>query len=96
MVAPSFLSTLFFSLVVAAQTVEQKASLSQLRFAKRVSANLNNIVNLDRLRVNAIKGFNNFGVISSSADNVGVTYIASVGVGRPPTNCKWLQHLATD
>jgi hypothetical protein len=88
MVAPFFLSALFFALAAAAQTIERKASLSQLRFSKRVSASLYNIVNLDRLRVNAIKGFNVFEVINSSAENIGVTYIASVGVGRPPTICK--------
>jgi hypothetical protein len=97
MVAPSFLSTLFFALAVAAQTVERKALPSQLRFTKRVSASLYNIVNLDRLRVNAIKGFNVFEVFSnSSAENIGVSYIVSVGVGSPPTICKWLQHLVAD
>ena len=96
MVAPSFLSTLFFALGVAAHTVERKASLSKLRFTKRVSASLYNIANLDRLRVNAIKGFNNFEVINSSAENAGTTYIASVGVGQPPTTCKWLQQFETD
>ena len=96
MITPSFLSTLFFALAVAAQTVEQKAPFSQLRFSKRVSSSLYNIANLDRLRVNAIKGFKDFEVINSPAENVGIAYIASVGVGLPPTTCKWLQQLVAD
>ena len=92
----SFLSTLFFALAVAAQTVEARAPLSQLRFSKRVSSSLYNIANLDRLRVNAIKGFKDFEVINSPAENVGIAYIASVGVGLPSTTCKWWQQLVTD
>ena len=40
---------------------------------------------------------NRAGIISSPATNdYVVSYVASVGVGDPPTNCKWLQHLVTD
>ena len=100
MVAVSFLSTLL-ALAVAAHPVEQKASLVQLRFAKRVRTGPNNIVKQDRLRVNNIKagkaqGLENRAAISSPADNQIVSYVASVGVGSPPTKCKWLQHFAAD
>jgi cathepsin E len=92
MVAASFLSTLFFALAlaVAAHPVEQKASRAQLRFVKRVN---HNPVKQDQLRVNSIigkagKGLSNREVINSPADNRAVTYIASIGVGNPATNCK--------
>lgn len=98
MVTASFLSTLFLAsaVQVAAQPVDGKAccdcetsSLAQLSFAKRVIASPYSILNLDRLRVNVIKGLNIFEVISSPAENdVSTMYIASVGVGSPPTSCK--------
>ena len=56
MVAASFLSTLLLALAVAAHPVEQKASLVQLRFAKRVSTGLNNIVIRDRLQYEGWQG----------------------------------------
>ena len=34
--------------------------------------------------------------INTPADNIAVSYIATVGVGSPPTNCKWFQHLVAD
>ena len=88
MVAASFLSTLFFALAVAAHPVEQKASLARLPFVKLVSGNP---VKQDHLRVNSIKGLSalsNRAVVSSEAENRAVTYVASVGVGSPATNCK--------
>ena len=96
MVVASFLSILFLSFAVAAETVKQAESLSKLFLTKRVSA-IRNIVNLDRLRVNNIMGYEVFNVISSSAEIVNATaYLATIGVGCPPTNCKWLQPLVVD
>ena len=94
MVAVSFLSTLFFALAVAAHPVqvEQRAALGRLSFVKRVN---HNPVKQDQLRVNSIKaakGLSNRDVINSPAENRAVTYIATIGVGSPATNCKWLQH----
>ena len=93
MVAVSFLSSLFLVLAVAAHPLDQKASHAQLRFTKRVSADLSNLVKQDLLRVNNIKAakaqsIENRDVINSPADNRAVTYVASVGVGSPATNCK--------
>ena len=90
-VAPSFLSTLFLAFAVAAHPVEQKAPgpLARLPFVKVVSGNP---LNQDQLRVESIKGkvqgVKNRAVISSQAENRAVTYIASIGVGSPATNCK--------
>ena len=93
MVATSFLSTLFIALAVAAKPVERKASAPTLSFTKHVSGG--DIVELDRLRIDLFKGIDIFGpgISSSPAENRAVTYIASVGVGSPPTYCKWLQPL---
>ena len=90
MVAASFLSALFLSLAVSAKSVEQ-ASFKTSPFTKVVTENANrHIVNLDRLRVNYILGYDVFDVISSSIENVNATvYLATVGVGCPPTDCKW-------
>ena len=93
MVAASFLSTLFFALAVAASPLEKKASLPKLRLTKRVSTNPGNLVKLDRLRANNIKAakvpsVENRDVINSPAENRAVIYVASIGVGSPPTNCE--------
>lgn len=94
MLAASFLSTLFFFIAVAAHPVERAASLPQLSFTKRVGDGLYNIVEQDLLRANFIKGIDIdiFGVFSSGAENRAVSYVASVGVGSPPTNCRCFQH----
>ena len=92
MLAASFrvLPTLLLSLAiqVAAEPVERAESFTKLLLTKRVGAN-RNIVNLDRLRVNNIMGYDIFDAISTSADSVNASvYLATVGVGCPPTNCK--------
>lgn len=90
MVATSFLSTLFLALAVAAKPVERRATLAQLSFTKHVGGG--DVFKLDRLRVEILKrieGVLEFGPgISSPAENRAVSYIASVGVGSPPTYCK--------
>lgn len=95
MIAASLLSTLLLAMAVAAQPVEQRAShpsLVKLAFTKRVT-NSGNLVRQDQLRANIIKGgkaqdLKNRGVINSVADNRAITYVASVGVGSPATNCE--------
>ena len=91
MVATSFLSTLLLALAVAAKPIEERAPLQQLSFSKHVSGG--NLFKLDRLRVVGLlkKIESIFGPgpgISSPAENRAVSYIATVGVGSPPTNCK--------
>jgi hypothetical protein len=89
MVATSFLSTLFIALAVAAKPVERRdASLPTLSFSKRVTDG--NLMKLDHSRIDFLKGIHIFGpgISSSPATNKAVTYVASVGVGSPPTYCK--------
>ena len=98
MVATSFLPTLLLALAVAAKPLEQRASesLVDLSFIKVVSGG--NLFELDQLRAKLFKKlripfFFGPGIASSPADNRAVSYIATVGVGSPPTNCKRLQQL---
>ena len=91
MVAAFFLSTLFLALAVAAGPVERKASKS-LAFTKRVK-HCSDIVKHDSTRrdhliTSKIRDLKSRAVINSPAENRAVTYVASVGVGSPATNCK--------
>ena len=89
MVATFVLSTFFLSLAVAAKPLEQAASFTKLLLTKRTVTGSRNIVNMDRLRVNNIIGHDIFDVISTSVENVNASgYLATVGVGCPPTYCK--------
>lgn len=90
MVAASLLSTILLALAVAAQPLEQRATVVKTPFNKRVSKG-SNLVKQDQLRASNIKGTNslkNRDVINSPAENRAVSYIASIGVGSPNTNCK--------
>ena len=95
MIAASVLSTLLLTLAVTAHPVEQAGSLARLSFTKRIIDEVFNIVEHDLQRVKFIQGIDIFG-LNSPAVNKAVAYVASVGVGSPPTNCKWLQHLVAD
>ena len=93
MVAASLLSTLL-ALAIAAKPVKQNSSLVKLAFVKRVSTGTTILVKQDRLRVNNIKagkvqGLENH-ADSAPAENRAISYVASIGVGYPPTDCKWL------
>jgi cathepsin E len=95
MIAASLLSTLLLAMAVAAQPVEQRAShpsLVKLAFTKHIIHG-GNLVRQDQLRANIIKGdkaqdLKNRDVVNSQAQNIAVTYVASVGVGSPATNCE--------
>ena len=92
MVAASVLSTLLLTLAVTAHPAEQAGSLARLSFTKRIIDEVFNIVEHDLRWVKFIKGVDTsnsdiFGH-SSPAVNKAVSYVASVGVGSPPTNCK--------
>ena len=89
MVAASILSTLLLIVAASANPVEQRdASLPQLAFVKVVNGG--NIVSQAQSQLNKIMGINAGPAkgINSPADNRAVSYIATVGVGSPPTNCK--------
>jgi cathepsin E len=97
MVAASLLSTLLFALAVVAQPAKPTTSQVKLGFSKRIISTGTGPINLveqDRLRANYLKAGNpqalqgRSAVLSSPADNRAVSYIATVGVGSPPTNCK--------
>ena len=93
MVVVSFFSTLLFSLAVTAHPVERApGSFPQsLGFTKYIIDEVFNIVEQDLLRIDFIKGIyvDIFG-LNSPAVNIALpaVYIATVGVGKPPTNCK--------
>lgn len=90
MLATSFLSTLFLALAATAHPVERADSFPQLSFTKSISDQVFNIVEQDLLRAGFFQGINfaNIFGVNSPALNKAVTYVASVGVGSPPTNCK--------
>ena len=93
MLAPSLLSTLFFTLAVATCPFERKTSFAKLPFQKRFSESEDylDIVRGDRRRADIFKGNE---VYSSPAKNIAVSYVASVGVGSPPTTCKCFEALS--
>ena len=91
MVASSFVSALFFALTVVAHPFERTPSLPHLAFTVRVGKGVCKIVDQDRLRFGSMnKGIESdiFKIFNTQTDNRATMYVASVGVGSPPTNCK--------
>ena len=89
MVAAAIVSTLLLFLAASAKPVEQRDTpLAQLSFVKLVT--VGNLVSQAQSRLNRMKGIDNGPAegINTPADNRAVSYIATVGVGSPPTNCK--------
>ena len=96
--AASLLTTLLLALSIVATPVEVRTPRVTLPLAKRINANGGaiNLVQLDQARAAALKGrgaaiqsgkIDRRDVINIPADNMGVSYIASVGVGSPATTC---------
>ena len=99
MVFATLLTTVFLALAVAADPIPVKRSLVTLPIARRINLNGINILEHDQLRAKALKatgearaaGLSDRGIVSPSfAENEGVSYVASIGVGSPPTQCKRL------
>ena len=98
MFAPSLLSTLLLALAAAAtparQVVTVRSGPVSLPISRRLNGNLHNLYRNDLKRANALirRGSgqdNGFAELASTpADNTDVSYIASVGVGSPPTQCE--------
>jgi len=99
MLAPSLLSTLLLALAVAATPVHPVVTVRDspvtLPISRRLNkANVRNLYRHDLKRANALKGRVSgqasvlSGLASTPADNVVGSYIASVGVGSPPTQCE--------
>jgi hypothetical protein len=89
--AASFFSTLFFALAVTAHPVERAPGpFPQTGFTKHIIDEVFNIVEQDLRRIDFIKGIDIFDIfgLNSPAVNRAVSYIATIGVGNPPTNCK--------
>ncbi|KAJ3555659.1 hypothetical protein NM688_g2453 [Phlebia brevispora] len=92
----STLSTLAIAttVVMASPTTVHKRSPISLPFAKVINATgVLNIVAHDLARYKALRSpaksaTSQDSVISAPADDIGMSYIASVGVGTPPTFCK--------
>ena len=99
MVFATLLTTVFLALAVAADPIPVKRSLVTLPISRRINLNGRNILEHDQLRAKALKargearaaGLSDRGIVSPSfAENEGVSYVASIGVGSPPTQCKRL------
>jgi len=95
----ALLTTLLLASSVAANPVVINRSPVTLPISRRVNfTSIHNLVRHDQARAKALKAkgsakaagvsFHNDAVISSPADNQAVVYIATVGVGIPPTNCE--------
>jgi cathepsin E len=95
----ALLTTLFLAFSVAANPVVINKSPVTLPLSRRVNfTSIHNLVRHDQARAKALKAkgaakaagvsFHNDAVISSQADNQAVSYVASVGIGIPPTTCE--------
>jgi len=93
------LTALLLAFSVAANPVVINRSPVTLPISRRVNlTSVHNLVRHDQARAKALKAkgaakaagvsFHNDAVISSPADNQAVFYVATVGVGIPPTNCE--------
>ena len=82
----ALLTTLLFALSIAANPVLVNRSPVTLPISRQV--NLTSVLNLllhDQVRAKALKGH----IVNEPIQNQAVSYVASVGVGSPPTTCKY-------
>ena len=95
----TLLTTLLFTLSVAANPVLVNRSPVTLPLSRRVNlTSIHNLVRHDQARAKALRAratakatglpLHSDAVINEQVENRGVSYIASVGVGSPPTTCK--------
>jgi len=97
----TLLATLLLAFSVAANPVVINRSPVTLPISRRVNfTSIHNLVRHDQARAKALKAkgaakaagvslnFHSDAVISSPADNQAVTYVATVGIGIPATNCE--------
>ena len=94
----TLLTTLLFALSVAANPVLVNRSPVTLPLSRQVNlTSVHNLLRHDQDRAKALKargaakatGLNIDAVINEPVDNQAVSYIASIGVGTPPTTCKY-------
>ena len=91
------LTTLLFALSIAASPVLVNRSPVTLPLSRRVNlTSVHNLLRHDQARAKALKvraaakatGLHTDAVINEPVDNQAAHYVASVGVGSPPTTCK--------
>jgi cathepsin E len=106
MVPTTLWTTLLLAFAVAAKPISRAESFVKLPVTRRVNpANGNNIVRHDQQRAETLKAKGNAittgnikalqslavsNAINSPVENQLVSYVATVGVGSPPTDCKSL------
>ena len=99
MIPTSLLTNILLATAIAASPVIVEKSLVTLPISRSVNiANVQDLLRHDQIRAKALKAkgearaagisLHSDDVISSQANNQGVSYIATVGVGSPATNCK--------
>ena len=87
MIAASFLFTLFLTLAIRVNATSSVTS--PLTKVVNPGPHPQALIIADQLRMNYLKGYRVFDISSTSAKVVNATgYVASVGVGCPPTFCK--------
>ena len=88
MVTASLLATSLFALaiVIAAKPVLERKSPMKLAVTKRHSSANYNVLERDRRRINSLG--RRAGGIDTLFLSQGAFYIATVGIGQPPTTCK--------
>ncbi len=97
----TLVTTFLFALCVAANPIVQvPSSRITLPLSRKVNAtSVQNLLKDDLQRVAALKArakvamgteltLHEEAIVNEAVDNQAVTYIASVGVGTPPTNCR--------
>ena len=85
----TLLTTLLFALSVAASPVLVNRSPVTLALSRLVNlTSIHNLVRHDQNRAKALKG-DWRGTVNEPIENQAVSYVASVGVGSPPTTCKY-------
>ena len=100
MVVLTLLTTVLIALAVAADPIPVKRSLVTLPISRRIQLKNLNLLEHDQLHAKALRAkgearasgtpLSDRAVISSQAENQAVSYVASIGVGSPPTQCKRL------
>ena len=95
----TLLTTLLLALSVAANPVLVNRSPVTLPLSRRVNlTSIHNLVRHDQARAKALRAratvkstglpLHSDAVINEPVDNQAVSYIASIGIGSPPTTCK--------
>lgn len=104
MISVTLLTTLLCSLAIAAKPIVIERSPVTLPLSRRVNATgISNLLAHDQSRAKALKrlgvakaaGHSQRAVISESIENRAVSYVAHVGIGSPPTTCKYRVYYAS-